>query len=75
MKYSVRMIDGQSSNIDSFGYSLYNKELTVKFKSNDVYVYYDVPQNKFISMINADSRGKYFIKNIREKYSSDKLTD
>ncbi len=72
MSKPTRMIEcPDSSNIHSFGYMLESKELHVIFKHGGHYVFFDVPRTRFISMINADSRGSYFSKNIKQKFSSD----
>ena len=56
----------ESSVIGTVGYS---RVLEVKFASGKVYQYYDVPQDIFDGMLNAESKGKYFNANIRGKFS------
>lgn len=60
-----------STSIDSFGYDFDRKVLHVFFKKSGHYKFFDVPRTRFIKMVNADSRGKYFGKFIKNIFYSD----
>lgn len=59
-----------SSNIAAAAYNIDLSELYVAFKSapNTLYTYSGVTQKVFLSMINAESVGSYFARNIKSKY-------
>jgi len=61
-------IDVKSSNIERVGY-LHNGELLrVVFHSGEEYEYEGVNFYTFKDLVQADSVGKYFNRNIRDKY-------
>ena len=47
--------------------------LDITFKTGMKYRYYGVPQNIFDELINAESKGKYFGANIRNRYKFEKI--
>jgi hypothetical protein len=55
----------ESTVIGTVGYS---RVLEIQFESGRIYQYYDVPQEIFDGMLNAESKGKYFNANIRGKF-------
>jgi hypothetical protein len=55
----------KSSVIKSLDYNNDRKDLTVSFKSGKLYVYTPVSQQFFNKLQNAESKGKFFNKNIR----------
>ena len=65
-----------SSNIKAIGYDAAENKLYVEFYSKSgrsLYVYYDVPEAIYNSLINAGSHGEYFHRNIKNVYSFDKI--
>lgn len=60
-----------SSNLESVGYDENSKVLEVEFKSGKVYRYLDVPKFKYVELVNANSKGKYFYSNIKNIYHCD----
>lgn len=65
----MEMIDVESSNLAKVGYNRDEERLVVVFKkSGDVYEYYDVPEYVYEELMNVDSHGVYFGKNIRTSY-------
>lgn len=54
------------SDIKSIGYE--NNTLEIEFHSGGIYQYFDVPQEVYIELMNAESHGKYFHRNIKDKY-------
>lgn len=69
----------QSSNIHSVGYEPVHKVLEVRFKrkgkgKQSVYRYAGVESKTYQKMIKANSKGKFFYKNIRMKYPYERVT-
>ncbi len=59
-----------SSNLFSYGYDSTTQILEVEFQSNRaVYQYADVPQAIYRELDTAQSKGQYFIRNIRDVYA------
>lgn len=63
----------ESSNLASVGYDAENEILEVQFKHGGVYQYFDVPENVYEELMNADSHGVYFSDNIRNDYEYQKM--
>ena len=63
----------ESSNLASIGYDPENEILEVEFNHGGVYQYFDVPQDVYKDLMNAESHGKYFSANIRNDYEYVKL--
>jgi hypothetical protein len=63
----------ESSNLAGFGYDPSSQTLTVQFKNNSKYNYFNVPENVFNEMKNASSKGKFFNQNIKGVYSESKV--
>ena len=55
-----------SSNLASVGYDAANEILEVEFKHGGVYQYFGVPENVYDELMNADSHGQYFDRNIKK---------
>ena len=62
-----------SSNLASIGYDAENEILEVEFKHGGIYQYFDVPENVYYELMNADSHGVYFSANIRNNYEFEKI--
>ena len=63
-----------SSNISSIGYDSNSKILEIEFHSGSVYQYYNVPENIYISLMNASSHGQYFHQFIRGNYGDTQVS-
>lgn len=59
----------KSSRILKMSYIKSKKLLTITFNSGAIYEYYDVPMEVTDDIIQADSLGKYFDKNIKGIYN------
>ncbi len=57
-----------SSNVESVGYDVDSQTLEVAFKNGAVYQYFDVPQNTFEELRDADSVGGYLAARIKGTY-------
>ena len=58
----------QSSVIEYLSYYAYDNSLNVTFRSGKVYSYEDVPLEKIIEALTAESAGTWYNENIRNKY-------
>ncbi len=54
-----------SSNLASVGYDPNSQVLEIEFNTGRVYQYFDVPQQEYDGLMNANSHGSYFYHNIR----------
>lgn len=63
----------ESSNLASIGYDAENEILEIEFNHGGVYQYFDVPENVYEELMNADSHGVYFSANIRNDYEYQKM--
>lgn len=62
-----RMIPVVSSNLVAVGYEADTRELYIQFK-NGLYVYTNVPQAVYNSLMSASSHGKYFHQFVKDAY-------
>jgi hypothetical protein len=63
----------ESSNLASIGYDAENEILEVEFNHGGIYQYFDVPENVYEELMNADSHGRYFVHNIKDDYEYQKM--
>lgn len=63
----------KSSNLKSAQYFSNIETLEVEFKNNNIYRYFDVPENIYKGLINSESVGRYFASEIRDKYKYEKV--
>lgn len=56
----------ESSNLASIGYDAENKILEIEFNHGGIYQYFDVPENVYEELMDADSHGQYFDRNIKK---------
>jgi len=61
----MKMTNVDSSNVESVGYDEDSSTLQVEFKNGGVYQYFDVPEEVFIGLRDADSVGRYLNVNIK----------
>lgn len=61
----MKLIPVESSNIKSVGYSVETMTLFIEFHNGDMYSYTPVSQPGWIQFMKAESKGKFFIANIR----------
>ncbi len=65
----------ESSNIVSVGYNPKSKVLEICFKGGRVYQYYQVTDRVYQGMMVSQSKGKYFHKMIKGKYTYKQVTE
>ncbi|MCR8633449.1 KTSC domain-containing protein [Paenibacillus radicis (ex Xue et al. 2023)] len=60
-----------SSNIAAVGYDNIQNILHIQFKGKEtIYIYQGVPVGEFEAMMESESVGSYYARNIKNKYSS-----
>ena len=68
----VKMIEVKSSNIISVGWA--EDTLFVKYNSG-VYVYSDVKREVFENLLRAESKGRFILESVKNKYQYKKLEE
>ncbi len=58
----------ESSMIHAIGYDKDKRVLEVVFNTGRTYQYADVPPEVYEGLLNAESKGRYFLANIRDVY-------
>ncbi len=64
-----------SSFINAVGYNEEIRELRVTFKNGTKWRYFDVAPEKYISFLLADSKGKFFLKNVKPNFTGRKVEE
>ena len=57
-----------STNLTSIGYDEETQTLEVEFLNGRVYQYYGVPNNMHVQLMQAPSKGQFFVTYIRNSY-------
>ena len=57
-----------SSNLESVGYDSETETLEVEFSSGSIYQYYNVPDNMYEQLMQADSKGGFLNTHIKNAY-------
>lgn len=65
----------KSSNLVSVGYDAFTRVLEVEFKGGSIYRYGPCPPELFNGLLEAESKGSYFSKNIKGVLSFEKMYD
>lgn len=65
----------RSTNIKSCEYDAETKTLTVRFHRGGTYQYRGVPAWEIERLMESESSGRYFYRNIRDHYTYTKLQD
>lgn len=61
--------DVESTMIGSIGYDFSSSTLEIGFKSGVVWQYYDFPESTWYEFEGAESKGKFFLAQIRGQYT------
>jgi hypothetical protein len=64
-----------SSAIASIGYSPEHLELEAEFRRGHVYRFFAVPPEAYARLMEADSKGAHFNREIRSRYVYERLED
>ncbi|HEU4325890.1 MAG TPA: KTSC domain-containing protein [Roseiflexaceae bacterium] len=57
-----------SRGLREVGYDPQRRELEVQFRDRKVYRYSEVPEEVYRALLAADSKGRYFNEQIKERY-------
>ena len=63
----------ESSNILSIGYSTDEKVMEVEFLNCRVYQYFEVPEQLYLGIMQAESKGGYLHQRIKGKFNYKKV--
>jgi hypothetical protein len=58
----------KSSNIKSVGYDQTSNTLEIEFNNGRTYQYFEVPNQIYLSLIEAASKGKYFHNSVKSRF-------
>jgi hypothetical protein len=50
------------------------RTLYLRFRSGQVYGYFEVPENQYQEFLQAESRGRYFLSHIRGRFRYQRIT-
>lgn len=67
--------DVDSSAIKTIAYNGDEKKLWIRFQSDALYEYRDVEKETVTDLIKAESKGKHFAANIKNKFSYEKVVE
>jgi hypothetical protein len=63
----------ESKMLSAVAYDGQRCTLYVRFLSGEVYRYFDVPARTFADFLAADSKGRYFLASIRDRFAYERL--
>jgi hypothetical protein len=66
-------MDVESTAIGEIDYDARRTKLLVRFMSGEAYVYVGVPGEVYRSFVEADSKGRFFQQQIRDRYPFNRL--
>ncbi len=62
-----------SSSLASVGYDPDKRVLEIEFRDGQVYEYFDIPESLFTELLEAESSGRSFNVNIRDRFRFERL--
>ena len=57
----------------SAAYDAEHQILYLRFRSQDVYRYFEFPDDRYQEFLNAESRGRYFLSHIRDRFRHERM--
>ena len=63
----------ESKLLTSAAYDAEPRVLYLRFRSGDVYRYFDFPSEQYQQFLHAESRGRYFLAHIRNHFRYERL--
>jgi hypothetical protein len=63
----------ESKMFFSAGYDAESRILYLRFRSGDVYRYFNFPEDQYDEFLNAASRGRYFLSHIRDHFRYERM--
>ncbi|MCK4947538.1 MAG: KTSC domain-containing protein [Candidatus Aureabacteria bacterium] len=62
-----------SSMIRSIGYDANSSTLEIEFNSGAIWQYFDFPESSWCEFNTSDSKGKFFLREIKKQYSESQV--
>lgn len=72
---SVKREPVESSNLAGIGYNRGARVLEIEFRSGGIYRYREVPAEIYEGLLNAESKGGYFVRHIRGRYEFRRMNE
>lgn len=70
----IEMQTVESSFLKKVGYDAATQTLAVQMvNSSDIYTYLNVPQSVYDGLMDAESKGAYYVRNIKGQFETDKV--
>ncbi|MFY9181977.1 MAG: KTSC domain-containing protein [Kiritimatiellia bacterium] len=70
----IEMQTVESSFLQKVGYDAATQTLAVQMvNSSDIYTYLNVPQSVYDGLMAAESKGAYYVRNIKGQFETDKV--
>ncbi|MEK0448884.1 MAG: hypothetical protein RL088_1152 [Verrucomicrobiota bacterium] len=69
----IERVPVDSSNLKSVGFDEKSRVLEIQFHHGGIYRYHDVPAETHAALMKAESKGRYFQTNIRNKFRFEKV--
>lgn len=70
----IEMQTVESSFLQKVGYDAATQTLAVQMvNSSDIYTYLNVPQSVYDGLMDAESKGAYYVRNIKGQFETDKV--
>jgi hypothetical protein len=63
----------ESKLLASAAYDAGTHTLYLRFRSGEVYRYFEFPQQQYQDLLDAESRGRYFLNHIRNRFRYERL--
>jgi hypothetical protein len=63
----------ESKLLAASAYDGENRILYLRFRSGEVYRYFGFPEEQYRQLLDAESRGRYFLSNIRNRFRYERL--
>jgi hypothetical protein len=64
----------KSKMFTAVAYAADSQVLYLRFRSGDLYRYFEFPHEQFQEFLNADSHGRYFLNRIKGKFRYERLS-
>jgi len=75
-KWTLKSMDWQPLDSKMFAAAAYvpeTKTLYLRFRSGEIYSYFDFPEDQYQAFLQAESRGRYFLSHIRGRFRYQRL--
>ncbi len=63
----------ESEMLASAAYIVEKRILYLRFRTGDVYRYFDLPAEAYQAFLNAESKGRFFLAHVRDRFRYERL--